>query len=107
MVFSSDFYEAFESQDYSRLVDLLGKIKTDSLSSCQKWIYLQTYKFILDQMGITHPIQLNKVSFEKIQWDLILISLKKEIDSKKGQEPAEKVSMHESYNDIWATYNGC
>lgn len=97
MIFSSDLYEAIESKDYSRSLDLLGKIDKNTLSHSQKWIYLQTYCWILDQMGIPHSIQFNQVSFEEIQWDLIPISLHAYL----------KREIVEPYGDIWATYNGC
>jgi hypothetical protein len=112
MIFSSRLYIAIELKDYSRSLDLLRKMEMiNSFSDSQKWVYLQTYRWILDQMGIEHSIQVNKVNPEEIQWDLIPISLhsflKREIDSKNDQEPTEKDYIHESYNDIWATYNGC
>lgn len=110
MIFSLVLNEAIESKDYSRSLDLLGKMEINSFSDCQKWIYLQTYRWILDKMGIEHSIKVNKVNSEEIQWDLIAISLhsflKREIqidfDSKSSSESHQK-----SYNDIWATYNGC
>lgn len=106
MIFSLVLNEAIESKDYSRSLDLLGKMEINSFSDCQKWIYLQTYRWILDQMGISHSIQPNKVNSEEISWDLIPISLhsflKREIHCE-----ANKVRIQESYKDIWATYNGC
>lgn len=111
MIFSSRLYIAIELKDYSRSLDLLGKMEMmNSFSDSKKWIYLQTYRWIFDQMGIEHSIRVNKVNLEEIQWDLIPISLhsflKREIqidfDSKSSSESHQK-----SYNDIWATYNGC
>lgn len=95
MIFSPDLYEAIESKDYSRSLNLLGKIYKNTLCHSQKWVYLQTYRWILDQMGIPHSIQFNQVSFGEIQWDLIPISLHSYL----------KKNIEESYKEIWATYD--